>query len=143
MMGIDPSHRKSSGERLSVKYTKDMGQGKKSRRLDSSRLESSRLFLVKVDSTYTEHSVLRFKESYRVAKFRTKLGLKLQYCISVLPLMSQTGANWYRAVKNNFYFKKGIVSLHSFVETIIHLVSSIMPDFAQYLLSAHSALRFI
>ena len=47
---------KSSRERLSVKYTKDIGQGMKSRRLDSSRLESSRPVLVKVDSTYWKSS---------------------------------------------------------------------------------------
>ena len=37
---------------ISVKYIKDMGLGRKSRRLDSSRLESLQLILVKVDSTY-------------------------------------------------------------------------------------------
>ena len=53
---IDLTYRKSSRERLSVKHSKVMREGCKSRQLDSSRLESSRLVRVKVDSTYRKSS---------------------------------------------------------------------------------------
>ena len=56
IVGIDWSHRNSSGERLRVKYTKDMEWGRKSPRLDSTPLESSRLVLLIVDSTYWKSS---------------------------------------------------------------------------------------
>ena len=53
---VDSTYRKSSRERLSVKHSKVMWEGSKSRQLDSSRLESSRLVRVKVDSTYWKSS---------------------------------------------------------------------------------------
>ena len=51
-------------EKIKIKYTKDMGYGSKSRRLDSSRLDSSRLVLVKVDSTYWKSSGERLSVQY-------------------------------------------------------------------------------
>ena len=56
----------------------------------------------------TEHSVLRFKDSYRNSKFRTKLGQQL-YGISVLPFMSQTTRIIFRIVSSSeeqLFFKK-------------------------------------
>ena len=52
MIGIDPSHRKFSGERLSVKYTKDMagvGQEKSATRLESTRAVTTRLGKSRLD----------------------------------------------------------------------------------------------
>ena len=64
IVGINSSHRKSSGRRLSIKYTKDMGKGRKSRRLNSPTVESLLLVLVKVDLTYWKSSGERLSVKY-------------------------------------------------------------------------------
>ena len=49
LVKVDSTYWKSNRERLRVKYTKDMGQGKKSRRLDSTRVITTRLGKSRVD----------------------------------------------------------------------------------------------
>ena len=89
----------------------------------------------------TEHSMLRFNESYRISTLRTKVAKKLYFISRALPFKVPVSASYqfcdsYRAVKNCL---KRIICLQTFIERVIHSMSCNMPGFAPL----HSALRFL